>query len=158
MNRKRLSLLICLPAALLSVFASSCEKKTLFAEYEDVKSAVWESGDAKYFFPPAITEDGEYDISLLLRADRSFPFMNITVAVDETIFPSNENHTNLVCCPLFDKKGNATGKGINLFQYSCPIETRKLSRGDSLVIVVKHGMRREMLPGITNAGIKIEKR
>jgi gliding motility-associated lipoprotein GldH len=62
-----------------------------------------------------------------------------------------------VKCQLVDKNGRILGHGITQYQYSFPLGSLQLSEGDSLYVVMYHGMKREVLPGITDVGFQLKK-
>ncbi|MCD8282175.1 MAG: gliding motility lipoprotein GldH [Prevotella sp.] len=155
--RRRILIYVC--AALIPVGVCSCDnKKTAYVHYEHVSGEHWERGDVKSFSCPPLSYGGDYDLSVLLRADRSFPFMNITLAADVTVYPSGERATRTFVCPIFDERGNTCGTGIGLYQYVYPITTRMLCAGDSLSVSIRHDMQDGILPGIADVGVKIERR
>ena len=71
--------------------------------------------------------------------------------------PSHRSVTDTICCLLTDAQGNLLGDGISYRQYQFDISTEQLQKGDSLHIVVRHDMKREILPGVSDVGIKLEK-
>ncbi len=127
-------------------------------KYEKVSSGSWEKGDIKGFHIPTISENADYDIYLLLRTDSSFPYTNIAVTIDETVFPSRKRHLYTLDYALYDEKGKAKGNGISLFQQSLLIDSQHLYAGDEISIAVNHNMRRETLPGVIDVGISIKRR
>ncbi len=144
--------------ALAALSLCSCGKKTVFMEYEDTPLSGWEKNDTISFCVPPLAEGGDYDLSLLLRTDNSFPFMSVVMLVDETVIPSFTRHSSTLKCELTDKRGITKGKGINLYQHSFPIATRHLAAGDSIHVTVRHNMKREILPGMANIGLSLTKR
>lgn len=60
-----------------------------------------------------------------------------------------------VQCDLMDKNGVTKGQGISSFQYNVPFAIHKYQAGDSLHIEIRHDMKREILPGISDVGLKI---
>ena len=56
---------------------------------------------------------------------------------------------------IIDSKGNVEGKGVSYYQYDFPLSTLRLEKGDSLALVVRHAMKREILPGISDVGIML---
>ena len=42
---------------------------------------------------------------------------------------------------------------MSYYQYDFPLSTLRLKEGDSLALVVRHAMKREILPGISDVGI-----
>ena len=59
---------------------------------------------------------------------------------------------------LTDEKGNAIGKGINYHQYRFPVSSFDLNNGDSLVVNIRHDMKREILPGICDVGLIMKRK
>jgi gliding motility-associated lipoprotein GldH len=47
------------------------------------------------------------------------------------------------------------GKGVNLFQYQFHLTDLSISEGDSIDIAIYHHMRREVLTGIVDVGVKL---
>lgn len=63
-----------------------------------------------------------------------------------------------VNCKLTDRHGNASGTGVNFHQYRFPITELQLQDGDSIHIRVRHDMKREILPGISDVGISLRRK
>lgn len=59
--------------------------------------------------------------------------------------------------PLTDAEGNALTGGINIHQYETQHLPILLQKGRSTTVRIHHLMRHELIPGITEVGIKIEK-
>jgi gliding motility-associated lipoprotein GldH len=55
-------------------------------------------------------------------------------------------------------RGNTRGQGINYYQYNFHIADVALIEGDSLRISIRHDMKREILPGISDIGIIMTKK
>ncbi len=136
----------------------ACSENRVFIVYEDVAIEGWEKNDMVTIAVPPLMEDGVYDIDLLLRRDNSFPYKNISLLVETTVFPSESFYRDTLNCELSDNKGKSLGYGINLYQHSFPIQTRNLCVGDSVHINIRHNMMREILPGVSNIGILVRKR
>ncbi len=141
--------------ALLAAALSACDRPAFLA-YTAIDDSQWERSDAQHF-TAVIPADGDYDITLLLRVDRSFPFLSLTVIADETVSPSRERRSTPVTIDIYNDNGTALGSGIGLLNYSAPVSTRRFSRGDTLNVSVRHDMRSVILPGVANVGLRIEK-
>lgn len=94
---------------------------------------------------------------LNLRTDNSFPFTGVMLIINQTVIPADKNYSDTLICSVTDSRGHSLGKGINLYQHAFPIATRHLSAGDSLYVTVHHNMMREILPGIADVGLTINK-
>lgn len=146
-------------AALLAVALgiASCDRKTIYTHYEHVASESWEKVDTIHFDIAPITQAGTYQETLGLRITDNYPFLGLTLSIEQTIYPKGERHTYRQDCKLIDQEGNAKGSGLTYFQYDFHVSDLNLSEGDSLHITVVHNMKREILPGICDIGIQLTK-
>lgn len=85
----------------------------------------------------------------------------MTLIVNQTIYPANKGQrierTDTVLCQLINQRGENKGQGISYYQYNFPINIYKINRGDSIHIAIRHDMKREILPGVSDIGVKITK-
>ena len=150
-NRCR-SLLLLVTVCLLT----ACKQSTVYYHYEDISESGWEKNDRITFNIANINADATYQEELAMRISNKYPFMRLTLIVEQTIYPSGVATTDTLDCKLIDERGNATGQGVSQYQYLFPLKTLPLHRGDSLHLEVHHDMKREILPGITSVGIKMK--
>lgn len=140
----------------------SCNNTTIFDEYAHTPIAGWEKNDTLSFEVSPLAENGLYHQSLGLRITGDYPFMSLTLIVKQTIFHNkkkvlSECKTDTVNCQLIDKNGVSKGQGISYFQFNMPINTYQMHQGDSIHIAIQHDMKREILPGVSDVGVKISK-
>jgi gliding motility-associated lipoprotein GldH len=60
-------------------------------------------------------------------------------------------------CELMNQDGSQKGSGISYYQSLFPLDDIELQQGDTLCISVFHSMKREILPGISDIGMKVVK-
>lgn len=157
---KRLIYLILVMVATMSL--PSCKHSTVFDSYAHTPIAGWEKNDTLSFEIPPLLEGGYYNESLGLRITGNYPFMGLTLIVEQNIYHNNKHvpsacKTDTVNCQLIDKNGVSKGQGISYYQYNFPINVYRLNQGDSIHITVRHDMKREILPGVSDIGVKITK-
>ena len=140
----------------VAIGLSSCDRKTIYYHYEHAPVAGWEKNDALSFDVHPVSE-GTYREELGLRIDKSFPFMGLCLVIRQTILPSGYVHSDTLNCSLIDRDGNNKGPGLSYYQYSFHVNTLRLQEGDSLHITVKHNMKREVMPGIEDVGIRLDR-
>lgn len=133
----------------------SCDRKTVYDRFEHVNG--WERGDTVTFAVRPVKADGMYKEEVGLRINASYPFMGLCIIADQRIIPGDIMRSDTLNCKLIDKKGNAKGRGLSCFQYRFHTTSMRLSKGDSLIIKIRHNMKREVLPGIEDVGIRIAK-
>ena len=144
--------------AIVAFLLMSCTNRTAYDTYQHTPTAGWEKNDTISFDVPAMAAAGEYTAELGLRIDNSFPFMGVTLIVEQESFPGRRVWTDTLTCELIDKKGYAKGQGLSYYQYAFPITPPKPEKGDSLHVAVRHDMKREILPGVSDIGFKLSLR
>ncbi len=144
-----------------ALILSSCKKSLVYDQYTHTPIAGWEKNDALSFDIPPLEVSGEYEEQLGLRITGAYPFMGLTLIVEQTIYPDKEKKwektemADTIQCDLIDKNGVTRGQGISYYQYNFPITLRSFCEKDSIHVTVRHDMKREILPGISDIGLKL---
>ncbi len=135
----------------------SCNRNTVFYRYEHTPVTGWEKDDTLIFYLKAAPDTGLYNEEIGLRTNGGYPFMGLTLIVDQTVLPIDTTYSDTINCQLVSPNGNVKGSGISNYQYRLNLTDIRLNEGDSLHIRIRHDMKREILPGITDIGVKITK-
>lgn len=151
---KALIILISLFTALV---ITSCDKEKVYAHYEHVPYEGWDKNTPLQFSLDTLTEGGAYSLTLGLRLNDEYPFRNLHLVVEQTVFPERISLVDKVMCTTVDRQGIMIGHGISLYEYNIPIRKHTYNRGDSIQIKVRHDMKRETLPGIVDVGFTLKK-
>ena len=133
----------------------SCNESKVYDKYDHTPLSGWEKNDTLRFDIPRLTADGMYESTLGLRITDNYPFMGLTLIVEQRLMPADTIFTDTVKCELTDRNGKTRGKGVSYYQFRFPVKKMQLSKGDSLHIRVRHDMKREMLTGISDVGISL---
>lgn len=147
----------------ISAVVSSCNNTLVYDQYTHTPIAGWEKNDTLSFEIAPIANKGYYKEELGLRITGAYPFMGLTLIVDQTIYPDKAKgqekieKVDTVQCHLIDQNGRTTGQGISYYQYNCPINIYQLDEGDSVHVAIRHDMKREILPGISDIGLKVQR-
>lgn len=136
----------------------SCDDKIIYHHYEHIPNYVWEKNDTLMFTIPPVVEEGTYEEQLEMRINGDFPFMSLTLLIDEHIYPLERSCRYSYTCQLMDKNGMPLGEGVSFYQYHFNINEQRLNKGDSLQVFVVHNMKRELMPGISDIGIRLRKK
>jgi gliding motility-associated lipoprotein GldH len=136
---------------------TACKQSTVYYHYEDISESGWEKNDHIVFNVASLSTDATYQEELAMRISNKYPFMRLTLIVEQTIYPAGVVTTDTLDCNLIDERGNAIGQGVSQYQYLFPLKKVQLHCGDSLHLEVHHDMKREILPGITSVGIRIKR-
>ena len=133
----------------------SCNESKVYDKYDHTPLSGWEKNDTLQFDIPRLTADGMYESTLGLRITDNYPFMGLTLIVEQRLMPADTIFTDTVKCELTDRNGKTRGKGVSYYQFRFPVTKMQLSKGDSLHIRVRHDMKTEMLQRISDVGISL---
>ena len=142
---------------LVVLMLTACNDKTVYHYYEQTPASGWEKNDLLSFTIPSIQETGNYTEEVGMRINGSFPFLSLSLIVEQTKLNTGEKQCDTLVCELINKRGYPQGKGVSQYQYLFPLKTLQLNKGDSLHIEIHHDMKREIVPGITDVGFKLSK-
>lgn len=154
---------------LLAAFvAAGCIGRKVYDHYEELPVAGWEKNDTITFLVPPVAQGGLYSLDLGLRTTTQYPFMSLTLIVEQLTFPLDTAARPLfpvaprpsvttLSCRLMDSRGHVKGQGINYFQHDFHVADIVLNAGDSLRFSVRHDMKREILPGISDLGLRLRR-
>lgn len=143
---------------LASCVISSCNGRKVYDKYVHTPIAGWEKNDMLTFDIPRVKTKGTYSTDIGLRIFNSYPFTGVTLVIERRVFPSAISRKDTLRCTLTDNAGQRIGNGVNYYQYAFGLPDIKLKEGDSLHITVRHDMKREILPGISDVGISLRMR
>ena len=150
----------------LLLIISSCTRKTVYHHYEPAPIAGLEKNDTLFFHVAPMKKSAVLREEVGLRINSLYPFMGLSLIVQQTtlhrqaekgnVMRNHITRTDTLNCNLIDQRGNTKGKGINFYQYDFHLTDLSLNDGDSLCIAIHHNMKREILPGIVDVGIKLQ--
>lgn len=135
---------------------ASCTTNTVYDSYAHTPLAGWEKNDTLTFEIKPLVAGGEYSEHIGLRMTNAFPFTSISLIVEQHIYPRDKVLTDTIKCAITDQRGNFLGDGVSSYQYMFPLKEITLSRGDSVHVSIRHNMKREILPGVSDVGLKID--
>jgi len=136
---------------------TACNYNKVYDRYLETENEGWEKNEPLVFGIDSLKEGGEYTLALGLRINDRYPFQNLQLIVDQTIFPSQEKVHDIIECKVTDKHGIKLGHGVSVYQYDFPVNRQLLNKGDSISVVVRHNMKREILPGIIDLGVSLKR-
>ena len=106
------------------------------------------------------TEDtvANYNFFVTLRNTDDYPYQNLYVFL-KTEFPNEKSKLDTIYCPMADARGKWLGKGFsgvydNRILY---IARKRFPLTGEYTISIEHAMRDEILEGVLDVGVRIEK-
>ena len=154
MLRRTLNILFVTVAVALMVAA--CGDGRVFDKFVPTPVDGLEKNDTVTFDVPPVVASGSYRQEVGLRITSDYPFKSLSLEVKQTVEPGHRVSTDTLACRLYDDDGNLLGQGLSMFQYGFMLPEIDLRKGDSLHVRVRHVMKREILPGITDIGFSME--
>lgn len=136
---------------------TACNNNKVYDRYLEVEGEGWDKNEPITFGIDTLKESGLYSLMLGLRVNEKFPFQNLQIVVDCTVFPSHQTVHDVMECKVTDKHGVMLGHGVSMFQYELPVRKQFYQKGDSISVIVRHNMKREILPGIIDIGVTLKK-
>ena len=147
-------ILLLLPVA----FFSSCDDNRMYDENRDIKDGVWDINNHLTFDFDVPDTTTKYNFYLNIRNTDDYPYSNIYVFF-KTTYPNGKMGNDTVEFPLADETGRWYGKGQGDV-HDCRLVFRQGVRfplSGKYHMEIIQAMRMEQLPGVMNAGIRIEK-
>lgn len=151
---KAIATIVLLIATIINI---SCDNSTIYNKYINADTRGWGKNEVMEYTIDSIAQTGTYNLTLGLRINNTYPFQNLNMLISQTIYPKNITYTDTITCRVTDRQGKMNGYGVTLYQYSMLAATMEYTKGDSIKVRVIHNMKREVLPGIVDIGIKIAK-
>lgn len=137
---------------------TACDSTGLYDESRDIEGGEWDISERLAFdfdVPDTVTK---YNFYFNIRNTDDYPYSNIYVFF-RTTFPDGKIAVDTVEFPLADPSGRWYGKGQGDV-HDCRLVFRQGVRfpvAGKYHMEVEQAMRMEALPGVINAGIRIER-
>ena len=145
---------LALLAGIVMMILTACDGR-VYDTYRHTSLEGWERNDTLCYDVARMTHGGDYLVQLGLRTDYDFPFVAITLIVDQTILPAGITLRDTLDCRLIKPNSTQKSGGISCFEYNTEVRKLRLNANDSLHITVRHDMKRDILPGVSDVGISI---
>jgi gliding motility-associated lipoprotein GldH len=143
---------------IVTVINTSCSNDAFYEEFREVKNEAWDMADIKEFPVHINDTSANYRLIITIRNTTDYAYSNLYMFFT-TINPDQTASRDTIECLLADRYGNWLGKGFGKIR-----ENRFLIRGQysfpdtgDYFFTLEHGMRDEVLEGITDIGLRIEK-
>lgn len=147
----------------------SCNNETVYHKFVNIEGGKWTKQNKFTFEAGSFDSDMTVDESVELRLwARDYPYGNISILVEQTLFPSKTKTVDTLTYVFSGRQGDKeTGRqgdketrnpdGPAFFQVSMPLKTLSLHKGDSLSVTLRHNMKCMELPGVVDVGFRMRK-
>lgn len=155
MSKSKYTLLYIVAIALFCVVLTACNQKTVYYHYEHTSLTGWDKNDTLSFAIGPVSVSGRYLEEIGLRISGEYPFTGLNLIVEQRNKSKQLLRVDTLVCNLINEQGNAKGRGVSQFQYLFPLSTMDLQEGDELFVTIRHDMKRDILPGISDVGLRL---
>ncbi len=140
---------------LFSLCMNSCDRNEVFYQFRSFDNSAWHKDSIARFDVNITDTIHAHNVFIELRNNDSYPYQNIWLFVSVK-YPTGEMREDTIHFDLADNSGKWYGKGFSLYELSIPYETDiRYPRSGDYTYSIKHGMRDDLLKGISDAGVKI---
>ncbi len=144
-------------AAAASALAASCGRTTVLHCYRHTPAGGWEQSDALTYKVDTVRQGGVYKFDVGVRITSAFPYKQLWLVAERRFTNPPESEADTLACSFVDGGGNRNGSGTRAFQYVFRLGEITLAERQTGTVTVRHIMRREILPGITDIGVNIHR-
>lgn len=144
--------------ALFVLALVACDNKSIYDESREIPEGIWNMKQKLTFDFEVPDTTTKYNFYFNVRNTDEYKFSNLYVFF-HTTFPNGKMGNDTVEFPLMDQTGHWLGKGQGDI-HDCRLIFRQGVRfplAGKYHMEVEQAMRMEELPGIINAGVRIEK-
>ena len=142
---------------LIGLFLSSCTGNTLYHHYQSLPAEGWERCDTICFDVPEAKENIDGTLHVGFRTAAHIGIQDIVIAVEQVGEAGRILRCDTIRYLLTDADGKALTGGVNKLQYETECVPFLCGKGNSNSVRIHHLMRHELIPGITEVGIRVER-
>lgn len=145
-------------AIFISLFTVACSHNDVYLKYQTIVPEGW-SKDSTFTFDIPITDTtASYNVYVNIRNRGEYPYQNLWLFLSETT-PDKKQLNDTIECYLADQKGKWLGSGVGSL-YNMPVlykQNARFKTGGTYRYQIIQGMRDDLLVGINDIGMRVEK-
>ena len=145
-----------LVCSLIALSLSACTGGTAFHRYKPLPPEGWDRRDTVQFDLPKAERDIDGTLFVGLRKTANLRYRDVVLAVEQRLMSPLFYRCDTVRYLLTDDEGFALSPGVNHHQYESQHVPFHLQKGQSGSVRIRHLMRHEVIPDITELGIRID--
>ena len=158
MKKSRRNIFVTITFALSVFLMFACDSNRVYEEWKDMKGNEW-SEDSTCSFTFEIKDSlALYNLNFGIRNTNLYPYQNIWLLASVEGGRNDFSYQDTIQLVLANKNGEWFGdRSASLYTYVTPLYGHLpfYSTGE-YTFTIKHGMRREVLKGVSSIGFRIE--
>lgn len=143
-----------LPALLFALLLAACDGHTRFHSFQPMADEGWSRTDTLTFSLPPADAEGDYQLLVGMRYGKDFPYEGIWMTVETELPPSPSVRRDTVYFRM-NMPEEARSRGIMYVQQEMPVAVVHLRQAQQCRIRLRHIMRREVMPDISDIGLRL---
>ncbi|MDR1683397.1 MAG: gliding motility lipoprotein GldH [Candidatus Symbiothrix sp.] len=137
-------------------FCMACGQIDTFSEFHSFPQLEWKQSEAVRFEAPVTDLSKYYDVFIEIRNNNQYPFANLWLFIDMKM-PDGTVRSDTIPVQLADVYGKWFGTGIGTYSLSYLYKEHFQYPDTGIyVYIIRQGMRKEILNGISEVGLRIE--
>ena len=142
---------------LMLLVISACDNNRVYESWNDIELVGWHEDSICDFSFNLEDISLPYNMNLGVRNTNTYPYQNLWLILNIS-GPENFNYQDTVKVNLADNSGKWYGKrSASFYSYILPLyRGLSFSKGGDYTVSIKHGMRKEELPGVVSLGFRVE--
>ncbi|MDR0395502.1 MAG: gliding motility lipoprotein GldH [Tannerella sp.] len=146
-----------IPIIIASCFCFSCGRDTVYNRFQPIRDKAWDK-QSEYYFKFEIKDCTiPYHLKIQVRNSDLYPYQNLWLLCKQEQ-PDSTFVTDTLECLLADDFGKWLGNGITLYQSEFSLRNHYyFPDTGTYTLNLRHGMRDDLLKGIEDIGLLIEK-
>lgn len=142
---------------LVLIVVMSCGNPGVFDQYKTIPANGWNKDSLLVFDVPISSTVQKHNLYISVRNDISYKYSNLWLFV-EIVQPGNISHTDTFEITLADPAGKWLGDGFGGIKTREMVFKRNVYFPNSGIyqINIRHGMRNNVLHGITDVGFRVD--
>ena len=143
---------------IISSILISCSSDIIYEENKAIPEGVWSVDNKLDFVVDIQSTDEAYNLFLNLRNGTEYAYSNLYIFM-ETVYPNGRSELDTLQFLLADKEGKWYGEGLGDIKSSSVMFRYKLlfPMTGEYQVKMEQAMRKEVLPGIWDVGLRVEK-
>lgn len=142
--------------ALGCLLLPACGNMPVRNEFVALPADGWQSHQPVTLRADSIGAEGEYVLTLILRAPVSTPYPFRELYLERTTTLDSLSSTDTLRLDLLAPDGNRRADGVTTNRYAFPIDTLVLHPETRCAVTLRHIMRRDPLTSFTDIGLVVE--
>ncbi len=155
---KRIKTLNIIIALLLTFTLISCDSNRVYEEYKEIDDYLWHNENKLKFEFDIQDTTSLHNIFINVRHANVYPYSNLWLFINSSA-PNGLQNIDTVECVLAGPKGNWAGDGLgDIWDIQLPWQyNTRFPIAGKYTVEFEQAMRTDILPGIMDIGLRVEK-